>query len=261
MIPKIIHYCWFGHGKMSPLMEKCINSWKKYCPDYEIIEWNEDNFDVNSVLWTKQAYAAKKYAFVADYVRLKALYDFGGVYMDTDQELIKPLTPFMEHEGFIGFLNTADQVNTGIIGAGVIGAGHDIIKELLDYYDGRAFLTDGNADTLPNTDIITEIFKSKGLVTNDERQDVAGFAVYPPTVFCPTSCVSIHDCKSKDTVALHHWAMTWRTEKAKKDFSRVRRHQRWWYRSLEWLRYLPNRIVRKVFGNERIDNLKKRLGK
>ena len=104
MIPKTIHYCWFGHGEMSPMMKKCIRSWKKYCPDYEIIEWNEDNFAIDSTVWTKEAYDAKKYAFVADYVRLKVLYEYGGVYLDTDQELIKPIDIFMRHQCFMGFM-------------------------------------------------------------------------------------------------------------------------------------------------------------
>ena len=103
MIEKKIHYCWFGKGEMKPLMKKCIKSWKKYCPDYEIIEWNEDNFDVNSTLWTKQAYEAKKYAFVSDYVRLKVLYEHGGIYMDTDVEVVKPIDEFLSHDAFCGY--------------------------------------------------------------------------------------------------------------------------------------------------------------
>ena len=103
MIPKIIHYCWFG-GKPKPeLAEKCIESWKKFCPDYEIVEWNEGNFNINSNLYVKQAYEAKKYAFVTDYVRLYALYTQGGIYMDTDVMVLKPLDEYLNHEAFSGF--------------------------------------------------------------------------------------------------------------------------------------------------------------
>lgn len=261
MIPKTIHYCWFGRGEKSKLMKKCIRSWKKHCPDYEIIEWNEDNFDVNSTLWTKQAYETKKYAFVADFARLWVLYTYGGVYMDTDQEVIKPLYPFLEHDGFIGFLNEGNQLSMGLFGVGAIGAGHDMIGELLDYYFNRPFLTEAGNDMLPNTDIVTAQFIQKGLVLNDQRQDVSGFAIYPPEYFCPTSCVSIHDCKSKETVAIHHWAMTWRKKSEIANFKRVKWHQTKTYTFLIWLRYLPNRAVRKIFGDEKIDGLKKKLGK
>ena len=258
MIPKRIHYCWFGRGAMPKLMKKCIKSWKKYCPDWEIILWNEDSFDINSSLWTKQAYEAKKYAFVADYVRIKVLREQGGVYLDTDQELIKPLEPFQKHRCFVGFMDSAN------ISAGVIGAEpeHPIMVQMMQYYENRHFLQpDGQMDIKPNTNWMTDILLEQGLRLDDSFQNVGDVAVYPQTYFCPTSCVSIEDKTGPYTVALHHWAMTWRTDKAKKDFARVKRHQKWWYRALEWLRYLPNRVVRKVFGDKAMDNLKNKLGR
>lgn len=257
MIPKIIHYCWFGRGEMPKLMKKCLKSWEKFCPDWKIVRWDEDSFDVNSTLWTKQAYEAKKYAFVADFVRIKALYEQGGVYLDTDQELIKPLEPFLHHKAFMGFL---DKTN---ISAGVLGAekGHPMIAAMLAYYEDRPFLTDSGADITPNTNWMTDILLEQGLKLDDSYQELTDAAVYPQTYFCPTSCVSIEDCTGPDTVALHHWAMTWRTDKAKKDFARVKRHQRKWYKALVWLRYLPNRAVRKLFGDGAIDKLKKKLGR
>ena len=103
-IPKIIHYCWFGGGPKPKLAQKCIASWKKYCPDFEILEWNEGNFDVSTApLYVRQAYEAGRWAFVTDYVRLKALTELGGVYMDTDVEVVKPLEPFLQQEAFAGF--------------------------------------------------------------------------------------------------------------------------------------------------------------
>ncbi|MEI3219550.1 MAG: glycosyltransferase [Lachnoclostridium sp.] len=100
MIPKVIHYCWFGRGKMPELANKCIESWKKYCPDYEIIEWNEDNFDINCCPYVKEAYESKRFAFVTDYVRLYAMYTQGGIYMDTDVEVLRNLDEFLIHQGF-----------------------------------------------------------------------------------------------------------------------------------------------------------------
>ena len=258
MIPKIIHYCWFGRGEMPKLMKKCLKSWKKYCPDWKIVRWDEDSFDVNSTVWTKQAYASKKYAFVADYVRVRALVEQGGVYLDTDQELIKPLDPFLKHSAFLGFL---DRVN---VSAGVMGAeqGNPVMTQLLRYYEGRSFLTaDGAMDIKPNTNWMTDILLEQGLKLDDSFQQLKDVAVYPQTYFCPTSCVSPENLRSRHTVALHHWAMTWRTEKAKKDFARAKRHQTWWYRGLIWLRYLPNRAVRLFVSEETIDRMKQKVKK
>lgn len=250
MIPKIIHYCWFGRGQMTPLMMKCIKSWKKFCPEWQIMEWNEDNFDVNSTIWTKQAYEAKKYAFVADYVRLHALKTYGGVYMDNDQELIKPLDSFLKKDAFLGFMDA--QVNTGLIGA---DADSQFLKKMLNYYNGREFVNGENFDKTPNTEWMTEILISDGLQIKDEYQCIKNVEIYPKTYFCPTTCDSIKHQYSKDTFAIHHWAMTWRSEEAKKKFARARRMQ--WY---AYFRYMPNRILRRLIGDKMIDNLKSKLG-
>lgn len=237
-------------------MLKCMRSWKKYCPDWEIMEWNESNFDINSTVWTKQAYEAKKYAFVADYVRLHALREHGGVYMDTDQELVKPLDAFLDKEMFLGFMDT--QINTGLIGS---ARDCKVLKECIGYYSDREFVVNGKYDQTPNTEWMTALLVSRGLTIKDEYQQVDGVAIYPRTFFCPTNCDSIHTYRSRETVAIHHWAMTWRTEKAKRSFARARRHQRVWYRSWIYLRYLPNRLVRKVFGDSAVESLKLKLRK
>lgn len=251
MIPKVIHYCWFGHGEMSPMMKKCLKSWKKYCPDYEIIEWNEENFDISSSEWTKEAYEAKKYAFVADYVRLEVLYKYGGVYMDTDQELIKSLDPFLKHSAFIGFMDTKS-VNTGLMGA---EKEHPIIKQLYQYYGNRHFLVAGKPDLNPNTEWGTQILLENGFKQNNTYQILDyNMHVYPQTYFCPTSCVSIEDCTSKNTVSLHHFAMTWRTEKAIKNFKKAK------VAELKYkIRYAPNRIFRKLIGDEVVESIKKKI--
>ncbi len=255
-IPPKIHYCWFGRGEMPKMMKKCLKSWKKYCPGWEIVRWDEDSFDVNSTLWTKQAYEAKKYAFVADYVRLKVLYDQGGVYMDTDIELIKPMDEFLQHEAFSGF-ETPAQVQTGVMGA---VAHHPMVRKWLSFYDGRPYIVDGEGCMTPNVKFMTEYLQADGFQLNDQYQEIAGVAIYPQTWFCPMSAVSIEKKITKDTHVIHHFTSTWRTEKALKDFARVKRHQRKWYKAAVWLRYLPNRVVRKIFGNDRIEKLKK-LGK
>ena len=138
-IPKIIHYCWFGKNEYPPIMKKCLKSWKKNCPDYQFVLWNEDTFDINSSEWTRRAYETKKYAFVADYVRLKAIKEYGGIYLDIDQELIKPLDKFLTHRAFLGFMRE-DSVSMGIIGAEL---NHPTICDLFKHYDNREFIVNG----------------------------------------------------------------------------------------------------------------------
>ena len=257
MIPKVIHYCWFGRGEMPKLMKKCVKSWDKFCPGWKVVLWNEDTFDVNSTIWTKQAYEAKKYAFVTDYVRLKALYEQGGVYMDADVELVQPIDCFLEHEAFSGF-ESADAAPTGIIAA---EAGQQVIKGWLDYYTDRPYLVDGRPNMDPNVSFMTRDLRQRGMKMDDSLQNIDGMVIYPQTWFCPLSVVEIEKKITADTHAIHHFTSTWRTEKARKDFARVRWHKTKRYKFLIWLRYLPNRIVRKVFGDDAIDGLKKKLRK
>ena len=257
MIPKIIHYCWFGRGEMPPLMKRCLKSWKKYCPNWEVVLWNEDNFDVTSTLWTKQAYEAGKYAFVSDYVRLKVLYEQGGVYMDTDVELVQSIDCFLEHEAFSGF-ESMEALQTGIIGA---VRSHPIIARWLEYYKDRAYFHEGKSEMVPNVAFVTEDMKTHGLQMNDTLQNIDGMVIYPQTWFCPLSLIEVEKKITTNTHAIHHFTSTWRTEKARKDFARTKRHQTKWYRALIWLRYLPNRSVRKIFGDKSVDAIKQKMKK
>ena len=135
-IPKIIHYCWFGNNPKPELVERCISSWKRYCPDYEIVEWNEASFDVHSNLFTEEAYQARKWAFVSDYVRGYALLRYGGIYLDTDMELLKPLDSLLNCTFFAGF-EARDSVAAGIIGS---IRDNDVIINYLEYYQGKTLL-------------------------------------------------------------------------------------------------------------------------
>ena len=254
-IHKTIHYCWFGHGKMSKLMKKCIRSWKKYCPDYEIIEWNEDNFDVNSTIWTKQAYEAKKWAFVSDYVRLWVLYNYGGIYMDTDVEVRKPLDRFLIHSAFSGFENP-EFVPTGIMGS---AKGHPAIKMWLDYYKDRPYIVDGKPEKKPNVRFMTDMMLEQGLILNNEYQEIAEMAFYPQTYFCPLNVVENGNCISEKTHTIHHFTSTWRTKKEMRNFRKSRFRKTGLYRNMIWFRYLPNRAAQKVLGNECYEKLKQIL--
>ena len=138
MIPKIIHYCWFGGKPLPELACLCIESWKKFLPEYRIIRWDEESFDINSNTYVKEAYENKKYAFVTDYVRLYALYTHGGIYMDTDVEVRRPLDQFLQHQAFSGFESYHD-IPTGIMAS---EKGFQGIKDQLDYYNNRHFVKD-----------------------------------------------------------------------------------------------------------------------
>lgn len=207
MIPKKIHYCWFGRGPKNELAVKCVESWKRVLPDYEIKEWNEDNFDINQNQYVKEAYEARKFAFVTDYVRLYALYHEGGVYMDTDVEVLKTYTPFLHHKAFSGF-ETDGNVPTGMMAAekGSIWA-----KDLLDGYKDRRFMkSDGQPDMTTNTTVITLYMLSKGLVLNNTFQDFPELCtMYPADYFCPKDHRTGKIKCTKNTVCIHHFAGSW----------------------------------------------------
>lgn len=206
MIPKIIHYCWFGYGEKSLLIKKCISSWKKYCPDYEIIEWNEENFDINSNEYVKEAYNNKKYAFVSDYVRLYAIYSQGGIYMDTDVEVVRTLDEFLMHQGFSGF-ESDTYIQTGIMAG---EKGFPLFKNIMEYYNDRHFIDkDGNIDTTTNVVFITTKLLELGLIQNGKFQIVRGLALYPKDVFCPLDDATGIISKSKNTATIHWFDKSW----------------------------------------------------
>lgn len=207
MIPKKIHYCWFGKGPKNELAIKCIESWKKILPDYELKEWNEENFDITSNQYVKEAYEARKFAFVTDYVRLYALYHEGGVYMDTDVEVLKTYTPFLHHKAFSGF-ETDGNVPTGMMAA---EQGSVWAKDLLDGYKNRKFiLEDSSFDMTTNTFVITKYMLEKGLVLNNTYQDIPDLCtMYPADYFCPKDHRTGKIKCSKNTVCIHHFAGSW----------------------------------------------------
>ena len=181
MIPKIIHYCWFGRGQMPALAIKCIESWKKFLPDYEIKEWNEDNFDLDMYPYVREAYDNRKFAFVTDVVRLHALYTEGGVYMDTDVEVLKSLDPFLHHTSFSGFEDDV-HIPTGIM-ASVKGG--KWAKENLAYYDNHHFIKeDGSMDLTTNVITLTNYMLPLGLKQNNTYQDFPNLITfYPKDIF------------------------------------------------------------------------------
>ena len=184
MIPQIIHYCWFGRGEMPQLAKDCIASWHKYMPDWEYKLWNEDNFDVNSSAYTKEAYEARKYAFVSDYVRLWALFHEGGVYMDVDFEVFKPYDDLLHWNAFAGFEGSKySPLMMGVIASYREGVW---VKEQLEAYEGRHFLcSDGKFDLTTNVKFVSERMRMEGFVQNGQEQDYKDLHVFPVDYFCP----------------------------------------------------------------------------
>lgn len=207
MIPKIIHYCWFGRGEKPELAKKCIKSWRKYCPDYEIKEWNEDNFDLDLYPYAREAYDNRKFAFVTDVVRLYALYHEGGVYMDTDVEVLTSLNPYLKHTAFSGFEDEI-YVPTGIMASEKGGVW---VKENLDYYNNLHFVKDdGGFDLTTNVITITNYMVKRGLRQDNTYQDFPNLiTMYPKDYFCPKSYVDGKIYKTDNTVCIHHFAGSW----------------------------------------------------
>lgn len=213
MIPKVIHYCWFGGNPLPPLALKCIESWQKFCQDYEIKEWNESNFDINICAYVKEAYETKKWAFVSDYARLWVLVNYGGIYMDTDCELVKPIDAFLNLEAMSGF-ESDKGIPTAIMGS---QKGHPLFVELLERYASRHFIQgDGSLDLTTNVQEITAVCLAHGLVLNDKRQTICGFTIFPREYFCPmdwkTHKMAVF---TENTHAIHHFDGSWKKPETK----------------------------------------------
>ena len=213
MIPKTIHYCWFGRGRMPKLALKCISSWMKHLPDYELKLWTEDNFNINTVPYVKGAYENRKYAFVTDYVRLYALYHEGGIYMDTDVEVLKNLDCFLNLPAFSGFEDD-NQIPTGIMGS---EKGGDWAKWQLSYYDNKHFISlDGKPDLTTNVTIISNSMAQKGFVLENSFQNFQDMiTIYPKDYFCPKSYKDKNIYLTKNTYCIHHFAGSWHSNKVR----------------------------------------------
>ena len=213
-IPKVIHYCWFGGNDLPPLAQKCIASWKRFCPEYEIICWNEENFDVGQNRYAKEAYEAKKYAFVSDYVRLKVLYDRGGIYLDTDVELIRSLDALMEKSGYMG-LDEKGLIATGLGFA--CEKGNELVGAFLKDYDEIPFLLpDGSFDLSPCPDRNTKTAKELGLVLSKEKSVFMGIRILPEDYLCPVKYDTGKKVITKNTYSIHHYCASWISPTAKR---------------------------------------------
>ena len=265
MIPKTIHYCWFGRNPKPKLAEKCIKSWKKKCPEYQIIEWNEDNFDLSACpLYVRQAYDAKQWAFVTDYVRLKIVYDHGGIYMDTDVELRKNLDFLLTNHAYFGF-EEGKYIATGL-GFGA-EKGSSILKELMEDYHSIPFLLpEGKIDDTSCPKRNTIVFLRHGLVQNNQKQVLDGDILILPTEYLsPISFFTGEKHFTSNTVSVHWFAGSWMSSEKKAKYDQIRKNKKILLRKqfmitvLDRLFHLPNIILRNFLGVDRYERLKRRI--
>lgn len=237
MIPKIIHYCWFGKNIKPNNVEKCIQSWKKYLKDFEFVEWNEGNFNIHKNTFVFEAYKNRKYAFVSDVARLKALYQFGGFYLDTDVEVLRSFDELTDNQCILGF-EEANYIATSFMGC---DKEHPLIKEFLDLYENINFV-DGNGtfNCVTNVTKLTEILKNKGVKMDGTLQMIDGINVYPQEYFSPYDYINCIDCRTNNTYCIHYFLVSWQSSTVK-------------------MKKLFKKIVTKIIGRKRINKLRKLL--
>lgn len=230
MIPKIIHYCWFGNGEIPAKDKKCIESWKKFCPDYQIIQWNESNYDVTKNKYMFDAYQQKKWGFVPDYARLDIVYNHGGIYLDTDVELIRNLDSLLDNEGFVGF-EQPEYINLGL-GFGAV-KGNTTIGNILEHYKSLEFIKeDGSLNLTPSPYYNTEAIVKEGFAADGTLQTIENFTIYPKDYFCPRDYYSGKMNMTDNTYSIHWFNASWQSP-----------HKR---RMLK---------IRRLLGNERYNKL------
>lgn len=251
-IPKIIHYCWFGPKDIPEKELKCINSWKKIFPDYEIALWNEDSFDFKSNNFAAQAYETGAYAFVSDYVRTKVLYENGGLYLDTDVEVLKNfITHLTDDKCLLGF-ETRSQIGTAVMR---FTPKHPLMKEFLNFYQHNDFVDSrGNTNTIANVSILTDILKARGLIADGTGQLLEDINICPREYFYPKKISDVEFRIVDETVAIHKCSNSWMTER-----ERSRGNNIVWINIMRpFLRWLRN-TGRNVIGEKNIQNLEVRI--
>lgn len=239
MIPKIIHYCWFGGNPLPDFAKKCIDSWKKYCPDYVIKEWNENNFDITCCEYVQEASESKKWAFVSDYARFWVLYHEGGLYFDTDVELIKSIDDIVAGGAFMGCEPGTKQggtkerhlllakKSTGPVASAAVNcnpglglgapSGLDLYKEILEFYETIHYLRpDGTPSLITVVDNATRILIKNGWISDGNIRTVAGVTIYPPAYFCPLDYDTGEMKITEETRSIHHFTASWKSDVDKK---------------------------------------------
>lgn len=212
-IPKVIHYCWFGKSELPLEAKKCIESWKLNLPNYQIKRWDEDNFDLTCCQYVSEAYRKKKWAFVSDYARFWILYNYGGVYFDTDVEVIKNMNDLINKGSFMGeeYIDRNNEcigINPGL---GIAAeSGLDIYKEILDFYSRIHFIdNNGRMNQMTVVEYVTDIMKKHGLEMSKKIQNIDNIFVYPPEYFGAYNYITKELIMTENTYSIHHYAATW----------------------------------------------------
>lgn len=210
MIPKIVHYCWFGKIEKPDNVQRCIESWKKILIGYQFVEWNEDNFDYQAMEYTRQAYQEKKYAFVSDVARLAALVGYGGIYMDTDVEVLKSFDDLLNHTCIFG-MEERNYIATSFIAC---ESHFPLIQQLLDGYKNVTFsMESGSIET--NVQKLTAIMEQYGFQKKNKFQSVAGVSIYPREYFSPYDYINCIDMKNENSYCIHYFYVSWQSNKVK----------------------------------------------
>lgn len=254
MIPKVIHYCWFGGAPKPKSVLQCINSWKKQCPDFEIREWTEKDFDVTQNEYTRQAYEARAWGFVPDYIRLWIIYNNGGIYLDTDVQILKSFEPLLQHKAYAGF-EDSKHVNFGQ-GFGAEKGNPFIYAHMRMYEDLRFVNEDGSFNKTPSPLYTTQCLVKHGLQQGvKEIQELEDITIYPAEYFCPRDLHTGITTVTEHTYSIHQFDASWYSgedqEKKKERWEQVRRQGR-----KEYWKYLPNRIMLKLLGEARYEKVK-----
>ncbi len=216
MIPKTIHYCWFGRKPLPDLALKCIASWKKFFPNYEIKEWNEDNFDINQAQYSTEAYKCEKFAFVSDYARFKIMHEYGGIYFDTDVEVIKPMSEIVAKGPFFGIETAHEKLlcNPGLGFA--CPPGLSICKNMIDVYNSMNFINpNGQYNLKTVVRIISDLLSEKGFCAAPSPIEFNGIFFYPPEYFSPINYYTGEKKITQNTHTIHHYAASWVDEECK----------------------------------------------
>lgn len=249
-IPKVIHYCWFGGKPLPKTAKKCIKSWKKYCPDYIIKEWNESNFDLNCNVYCKEMARKGKWAFLTDYVRLKVIYENGGIYLDTDVRVIRPLNELVEQGSYMGVENTR-LVNTGLGFAAM--AGHPFIKENLDYYEEIENIEQPCSCPIITTKLLEKYGYNK---LDNNIQYIAGLTIYPQEFLCPKNERTGITKITENTYSVHQFEASWFEDSWKKG-----QKKRWRDEKIRYILHTPNRAGICILGSARYEKIKNKLNK
>lgn len=263
MIPKIIHYCWVGNAPKPKSVLYCIESWKKFCPDYEIREWNESNYDFTKNAYMKQAYEAKKWGFVPDYARLDIIYNYGGIYLDTDVELIKSFDGMLNQPAFMGFENTGDGEFFVNCGHG-FGAEphHEIIGAARDLYEHVQFINDDKTyNMLPSPHYTTQVLRKYGLVQENRDQKLFDMMVYASDVLCPKNFRTGEIYKSDRTISIHHFTASWMDEKIKDELEHQQEIAKKFGKKIGKYVLLLESVLEKYSFKELFTRLPVRIGK